>query len=115
MNALLERFWVVAAVVGGVGVAACGDSRAAHELAAAAAPEVDVSGLDYELADCHKRVAAIMAEPAAPGAPLFDERRIAILGRAFGEPLLFVRAPAKAAHDWTDGYADGLELPVDFR
>jgi hypothetical protein len=47
-------------------------------------------------ADCHARIAAVLAGPALPGAPAFEARRVAILGRARGEPVVFVRAPASA-------------------
>ena len=49
--------------------------------------------LDAELAACHAHVASITALPAQPGAPAFDEHRAEFLGRARGEPMVFVREP----------------------
>lgn len=43
---------------------------------------------------CRARYDAAMKEPAAPGAPAYDAHRPEFLGRARGEPVLFVRAPA---------------------
>jgi len=49
---------------------------------------------DPEADACRRRVAEVLAMPAAPGAPAFDAARIEILGRARGEPLVLVREPA---------------------
>ncbi|MBI4704321.1 MAG: hypothetical protein HY744_24720 [Deltaproteobacteria bacterium] len=65
----------------------------ARAAASATANPVSPPG-DAELAACRGRIAAAMAEPAAPGAPGFAQARVAILGRARAEPMLFVRAPA---------------------
>jgi hypothetical protein len=88
---------------------------AAHQLDAGVSHEIDLSGIDFDLPACRKRIAETLATPAAPGAPEFDRTRAAFLGRAYGEPLLFVAAPAKPARDWSDGFTDGLRLAVDFR
>ncbi len=90
-------------------------AASAHELDASASPAVDLSAIDFERPACQKRIAAALAEPAAPGAPLYERRRVDILARAYGEPVWFVEAPPKPAHDWADAYADGLKLPVDLR
>ena len=42
---------------------------------------------------CRQRIAEISTEPALPGAPAFEAQRVAILGRARGEPLLWAREP----------------------
>jgi hypothetical protein len=42
---------------------------------------------------CVLRWEALASEPALPGAPAFEEHRADILGRAKGEPVVFVRAP----------------------
>src|SRR4051812_42609742 len=42
---------------------------------------------------CRARVKEIEALPALPGAPGYEANRIAILGRARGEPMVFTRAP----------------------
>lgn len=51
------------------------------------------SGADPARDACRARVAAILALPDQPGAPAFDERRPEYLGRARGEPMVFVREP----------------------
>jgi hypothetical protein len=48
---------------------------------------------DEEGDRCQVRVRAVEAQPALPGAPAFEANRIAILGRARGEPMVFGRAP----------------------
>jgi hypothetical protein len=45
---------------------------------------------------CHARIEAALARPALPGTPAYDEVRAEILGRARGEPMVFVRDPARA-------------------
>jgi hypothetical protein len=42
---------------------------------------------------CKARAKEIEALPAVPGAPGFEANRLAILGRARGEPMVFTRAP----------------------
>jgi hypothetical protein len=44
-------------------------------------------------ASCRERIESLRRQPASPGAPRFDERRIEILGRARGEPLVLLREP----------------------
>jgi hypothetical protein len=61
----------------------------ASTLAAAPPPTVD-----KDLVACRSRVAEIEALPAMPGAPAFDARRAEFLGRARGEPMVFLREPA---------------------
>ncbi len=51
---------------------------------------------DAALEQCRARIAKLERTPVAPGAPLFEERRAEILGRARGEPLIWVREPAAA-------------------
>jgi hypothetical protein len=43
---------------------------------------------------CRARIDAVLARPALPGAPAFEAARVEILGRARGEPMVFVREPA---------------------
>jgi hypothetical protein len=79
-----------------VALAACGapppdaapKAAASASAAPAAAPPVDT-----ELLACRARVEAVKALPERPGAPAFDERRPEFLGRARGEPMVFVREP----------------------
>ena len=48
---------------------------------------------ESELARCQARIAALEKLPALPGAPALDGRRPEFLGRARGEPMVFVREP----------------------
>lgn len=69
-------------------------------LAAAAPPPAALAGLARAVpADlpgdlCRARAAALQRAPDLGGAPAFEQNRIAILGRARGEPLVLVREPA---------------------
>lgn len=54
---------------------------------------------DPERAACRARIDSISSLPELPGAPGFDARRVEILGRARGEPMVFVREPALTADD----------------
>lgn len=60
---------------------------------AAVAPQAPAPAGDEEGDACRARVKAIESTPALPGAPGFEQNRIAILGRARGEPMVFTRAP----------------------
>jgi hypothetical protein len=51
---------------------------------------------DPALTACLARVAAVEALPEEPGAPAFDGRRPEFLGRARGEPMVFLREPRPA-------------------
>jgi hypothetical protein len=54
---------------------------------------------DFDLELCRQRIAALMEEPDLGGAPRYDQRRVEFLGRALGEPMLFVSAPdARTEH-----------------
>jgi len=65
-------------------------------------PAAEASGapiaaaVDTEGDRCRARAQAIESAPAMPGAPAFEQNRIAILGRARGEPMVFVRTPKSA-------------------
>jgi hypothetical protein len=48
---------------------------------------------DLELETCRAAIAAVQAQPSPGGAPAFAERRVAILGRARGVPVVWVREP----------------------
>lgn len=80
-----------------LGLGACAsprlDDTAGSAPPAAPAPAPAPPG-DADLAACRARVAAISALPDLPGAPDFDSRRAEFLGRARGEPMVFVREPA---------------------
>ncbi len=52
------------------------------------------SPIDSELVECRARIAAVKKMPALPGAPELEAHRAEILGRARGEPVLFLREPA---------------------
>ncbi len=51
---------------------------------------------DEEIARCQARVKEIEALPEVPGDPAFTANRIAILGRARGEPMVLTRTPVAA-------------------
>jgi hypothetical protein len=55
---------------------------------AATSPAIDVEGLA-----CASRVRQVRAQPALPGAPSYEEKRAHILGRARGEPVIWLREP----------------------
>lgn len=65
-------------------------------LAASAPP---APAIDADLAACQARIEAASASPALPGAPAFDERRQEFLGRARGEPMVFLREPEATPDD----------------
>jgi hypothetical protein len=44
-------------------------------------------------AACQQHWNRYLAEPALPGAPLYEKQRAEILGRAKGEPIVFLRTP----------------------
>ena len=52
--------------------------------------------LDVDLHVCETRARAALAEPDLGGAPAFDKNRADVLGRALGEPMVFVREPRRA-------------------
>ncbi|MDC0742186.1 hypothetical protein [Polyangium mundeleinium] len=66
------------------------------------APAPAAPNVEDEANACRRRVAEVLASPAAPGAPAFDAARIEILGRARGEPLIFAREPAPTPEDALD-------------
>lgn len=80
-------------------ITGCGGSRAEVVPSASAqpsaAPAIAVTPTLDEGDRCRARVKELEAAPALPGAPGFEQNRIAILGRARGEPMVFARAPAQ--------------------
>jgi len=52
---------------------------------------------DYQQWVCQRRVDAVRAEVALPGVASFDAARVAFLGRAAGEPVIFVEPPPPPA------------------
>jgi len=63
------------------------------------APQIDaIAKLDLERTSCQQQLALVGAEADLGGTPAFDEQRAAILGRASGEPIVLVRAPASTAN-----------------
>jgi hypothetical protein len=67
--------------------------------AAAASPSASQATTPRPLGpdECVLRWDALAEVEALPGAPAFEERRADILGRAKGEPILFVRTPQPTA------------------
>lgn len=62
-----------------------GSGAASVAASGAAAPAVPAA--------CGDRLARLLAEPALPGAPAFEENRVELMGRPRGTPLLWKRAP----------------------
>ena len=48
---------------------------------------------------CSASIARLLQLPSLPGAPEFDRLRVHVLGRARGEPMVFVREPRRPAPD----------------
>ena len=97
------RAWLFAALVALGGCAAPGagplDLAPAPSAVASAAAAAGTVEIDPERAACRARIASISSLPELPGAPAFDARRVEILGRARGEPMVFVREPALTADE----------------
>ena len=72
----------------------CGTARDGHapDTTSAAAPAAVEEPPDEGEA-CRARVKEIASQPAREGAPGFEAKRVAILGRARGEPMVLTRAP----------------------
>lgn len=76
--------------------AACGPSGAAGGSGASGSAAASSSGVPAALEGqgaCKEKIARLRAEAALPGAPAFEERRIDLMGRPRGTPLLWRRAP----------------------
>lgn len=54
---------------------------------------------DLALEQCRERITTLLGEPVLDGAPERERRRIELLGRAKGEPVIFVREPAALTDD----------------
>lgn len=102
-SVLFARAPSIVAVLVFLALVACGGPAAETSAATATAglPSTDrasadpqAAAADPELEACRARVEAVMRLPELPGAPAFDARRAEFLGRARGEPMVFVREPA---------------------
>jgi len=80
-------------------VAAPPDRDRALGAAASAKAPIEAAAIDPEREACRARIALIASLPELPGAPDFEAHRVEILGRARGEPMVFVREPAPVADD----------------
>jgi hypothetical protein len=85
---------------------ACGEPHAAIAVPATALgdaggtfPQSSPSARDLDLDACRARVEAVMQLPELPGAPQLDAHRAEFLGRARGEPMVFLREPASTPDD----------------
>lgn len=96
-RALLPVATVLLGACAGPGVAPPDPDLDPAPVAASAKAEAVES--DPERDACRARIALISSLPALPGAPEFDARRVEILGRARGEPMVFVREPVTIADD----------------
>ncbi len=84
----------VAAIWAATGaVAACSVTGPESPLRAVAQTATAVSELDVERAACRSRMLHIEKQPAESGAPEFQRARPQILGRARGEPVIWLREP----------------------
>ncbi len=72
---------------------ACEGHAQAAQPGAIAAALAPVAALEIERDICRRRIAEARAQPDLGGAPAFDQARIAFLGRAHGEPVVFVSEP----------------------
>ena len=96
------RAWLSAAALLALGACAAPGAEPlepAPSAVASAAPAIDAAVIDPERAACRARIASISSLPELPGAPGFDARRVEILGRARGEPMVFAREPAPTADE----------------
>lgn len=97
--------------VGDVGDAAGGgDAPNASDEAPRASGDVTRTGGPALLGStdvdaCRARIDRVRAEPRLPGAPRFEAARLEVLGRARGEPMIFVREPLEVADDALDAAA----------
>ncbi|MEZ4220380.1 MAG: hypothetical protein R3B13_05570 [Polyangiaceae bacterium] len=64
--------------------------------------------MDAEFDACRAKERALLEQTALPGAPEFEARRADILGRARGEPMLFVREPKATTESDLPEAAKGL-------
>jgi hypothetical protein len=76
-----------------VSVTGCKSDKSVAEGSAQAAPLASAPAVDGELSACRAKIDALRSEPSLPGTPDFDRLRAEILGRARGEPMVFVREP----------------------
>ena len=81
------------------GLVSCGTSAATSSgEGGPSAPTPAVSGAPAAplpgSAECAARVKRLLAEPELPGAPAFEAKRIDLVGRPRGTPLLWKRVPA---------------------
>jgi hypothetical protein len=75
-------------------------ASAAPSAASAPAPAPPAPPAPHaEASACRARIDAVLARPPLPGAPAFEAARVEILGRARGEPMVFVREPAATPKD----------------
>jgi hypothetical protein len=91
------RAWLSAAALLALGACAApgaGPLEPAPSAVASAAPAIDAAAIDPDRAACRAKIALISSLAELPGAPGFDARRVEILGRARGEPMVFAREPA---------------------
>lgn len=77
-------------------LAGCGRTSAAPSPIPSVAPAPAEAPRDVELDACRSRLASFATEAELPGAPAIDEARIEILGRARGEPLIWLREPERS-------------------
>ncbi|MEZ4297096.1 MAG: hypothetical protein R3B70_19175 [Polyangiaceae bacterium] len=107
----LPTVLLLAAALCGCGSSSAEVAPAVTSRPATAAPAPTVAAAPDEGETCRARIRELESEEALPGAPGFEANRIAILGRAQGEPMVFVRAPVAAdPADQSDDARRSLEV-----
>jgi hypothetical protein len=59
-------------------------------------PVAHIETRDFDREVCQQRIARLKTEQSLPGTPAFDQHRAEVLGRAVGEPMVFVTSPPAA-------------------
>lgn len=98
---VLRRVWLVLlAVVALFGIVACDNTLAPWQpIESLRADAVFHPEFDADLWVCRTRANAATAEPDLGGTPAYDANRADVLGRAPGEPMVFVREPKRLASE----------------
>jgi hypothetical protein len=89
---MIRSLTLIAALGGGLSLPACEPLAAPAEVGLTSGTSA-IGEHDFDLDVCRKRLAAARDTPAMPGAPGYDDNRAAVLGRAYGEPMVFASEP----------------------
>ncbi len=93
------RLWTLlsCAVLGGCRGASAGEASPREPIVTSASPLPPDAEQDESFESCQARVAELKKKPSLPGTPELDRRRAEVLGRARGEPVIFVQEPRAPA------------------